>query len=123
MSEPRLKVKPRMEQSGASSGTSSDLAPLTALAAAEPTARLNCSDSGENAPATEDSGDPRGPHGSGPGETSPPTVSGINQRAARVETGHCDLHDTGCCAEGGVPGYRPWRRPNACGFPYSSGRD
>ncbi|MBV5273361.1 MAG: hypothetical protein JZU52_06865 [Lamprocystis purpurea] len=41
MSEPRLKVKPRPGQSAAGSGTPSDLAPLTALAAAEPTARLN----------------------------------------------------------------------------------
>ena len=41
MSEPRLKVKPRPGQSAAGSGTSSDLPPLTALAAEEPTARLN----------------------------------------------------------------------------------
>ncbi len=41
MSEPRLKVKPRPGQSAAGSGTPSDLAPLTALAAEEPTARLN----------------------------------------------------------------------------------
>ena len=41
MSEPRLKVKPRPGQSSAGSGTPSDLAPLTALAAEEPTARLN----------------------------------------------------------------------------------
>jgi hypothetical protein len=41
MSEPRLKVKPRAGQSAAGGGTPSDLAPLTALAAEEPTARLN----------------------------------------------------------------------------------
>jgi hypothetical protein len=41
MSEPRLKVKPRPRQSAAGGGTSSDLAPLTALVAEEPTARLN----------------------------------------------------------------------------------
>ena len=44
MSEPRLKVKPRPGQSVAGSGAPSDLAPLTALAALaaeEPTARLN----------------------------------------------------------------------------------
>jgi plasmid stability protein len=41
MSEPRLKVKPRPGQSAGGSGTPSDLAPLTALAAEEPTARLN----------------------------------------------------------------------------------
>jgi len=41
MSEPRLKVKPRPGQSAAGSRTPSDLAPLTALAAEEPTARLN----------------------------------------------------------------------------------
>jgi predicted DNA binding CopG/RHH family protein len=41
MSEPRLKVKPRAGQSAAGSGALSDLAPLAALAAEEPTARLN----------------------------------------------------------------------------------
>ncbi|WP_295392595.1 hypothetical protein [uncultured Thiodictyon sp.] len=41
MSEPRLKVKPRPGQSLGGSGTPSGLAPLTALAAEEPTARLN----------------------------------------------------------------------------------
>jgi predicted DNA binding CopG/RHH family protein len=41
MSEPRLKIKPRAGQSAAGSGSPSDLAPLTALAAEEPTARLN----------------------------------------------------------------------------------
>jgi predicted DNA binding CopG/RHH family protein len=41
MSEPRLKVKPRPGQSATGSRTPSDLAPLTALAAEEPTARLN----------------------------------------------------------------------------------
>ncbi len=41
MSEPRLKAKSRPGQSAAGSGTPSDLAPLTALAEEEPTARLN----------------------------------------------------------------------------------
>ncbi len=41
MSEPRLKVKPRPGQSVAGGGSPSDRGPLTALAAEEPTARLN----------------------------------------------------------------------------------
>jgi hypothetical protein len=41
MSEPRLKVKPRPGRSAGGSGTPPDLAPLTALAAEAPTARLN----------------------------------------------------------------------------------
>jgi hypothetical protein len=41
MSEPRLKAKPCPGQSATGSGTPPDRAPLTALAAEEPTARLN----------------------------------------------------------------------------------
>lgn len=53
MFEPRLKVKTRPGQSAPGRGTPSDLAPLIALAAEEPTHRAaQCSGPGEDAPAT-----------------------------------------------------------------------